>query len=433
MCEENYDNIELRSEEVQEIMGYVPHWVVRSGIATVFAVLLLLLTGSCFFKYPDVIESTVLITTANPPAKVVAAISEKIEEIKVKNEEIVKEGDVLAVLRSSAAASDMLTLKSELGDFRKGFVKDRNTELSFKNYTLGDLQSRYENLIIAINDYKDFMDLDYYGNKIAGAKERLKQYRSKTDVVVEQVKLKKRELTLGERHFKRAEDLYRKGILSKEAYDDAEGRWLAVQNSYESAKGLEADTHIQVQNLKESIGELELKQLGDRRKYEYKVKESVDILRSSISNWELKYLLVAPVSGRVAFSEFWSVNHNVKAGATVMTVIPEGTNKKIIGKVVLPLQRSGKVKEGQRVNIKVHNYPHMEYGMLKGVVQKVALIPSDDSYVVDVSLPERLKTNYGKKLKFIEEMRGQAEIITEDMRLIERFINPIISLFKKSS
>ncbi|MBC8620117.1 hypothetical protein H8788_20470, partial [Parabacteroides faecis] len=44
--------IELRSEEVQEVMGQIPAWIVRWGITLLFVVVLALLVGSYFFIYP---------------------------------------------------------------------------------------------------------------------------------------------------------------------------------------------------------------------------------------------------------------------------------------------------------------------------------------------------------------------------------------------
>ena len=41
--------IELRSEEVQEVMGQIPAWIVRWGITILFIVVLALLVGSYFF------------------------------------------------------------------------------------------------------------------------------------------------------------------------------------------------------------------------------------------------------------------------------------------------------------------------------------------------------------------------------------------------
>jgi HlyD family secretion protein len=53
---------ELRSEEVQEVMGAIPVWILRWGITILFLVVLVLVIGSCFFKYPDVIVSEMTLT-----------------------------------------------------------------------------------------------------------------------------------------------------------------------------------------------------------------------------------------------------------------------------------------------------------------------------------------------------------------------------------
>ena len=46
-------------------------------------------------------------------------------------------------------------------------------------------------------------------------------------------------------------------------------------------------------------------------------------------------------------------------------------------------------------------------------------------------MPKELKTTYKKELSFKSGMTGQAEIITEDIRLIERFVNPIKAVLKR--
>jgi len=50
---------------------------------------------------------------------------------------------------------------------------------------------------------------------------------------------------------------------------------------------------------------------------------------------------------------------------------------------------------------------------------------------VEVSFPEGLTTNYGNTLPFTQEMQGTAEIITEDIRLLERFFQPIQALIQQ--
>lgn len=52
-------------------------------------------------------------------------------------------------------------------------------------------------------------------------------------------------------------------------------------------------------------------------------------------------------------------------------------------------------------------------------------------YVIDIELPNGLRTNYGKELPLSREMKGTAEIVTEDLRLIERLLAPIKKLKSK--
>ena len=81
------------------------------------------------------------------------------------------------------------------------------------------------------------------------------------------------------------------------------------------------------------------------------------------------------------------------------------------------------------MNIKLENYSETEFGMLKGKVSHISLTPDiEGSYYIDVSLPQRLITSYKKEIVFKQEMSGTAEIITEDLRLIERFFYQFKSL-----
>jgi hypothetical protein len=95
------------------------------------------------------------------------------------------------------------------------------------------------------------------------------------------------------------------------------------------------------------------------------------------------------------------------------------------------MENSGKVKTGQKVNIKLANFPYTEFGMLTGKVKSISLVPDQGKYFVEIELTNGLKTNYNKQLPFFQEMTGTAEIITEDMRLIERIIAPMRSMYKE--
>jgi HlyD family secretion protein len=139
---------------------------------------------------------------------------------------------------------------------------------------------------------------------------------------------------------------------------------------------------------------------------------------------------VAPVSGSVTFTKFWSENQNVKAGEKVMTIIPadEGST---LGKISLPLQGAGKVKVGNQVHVQFDNYPHMEFGVVKGFVSNISEVPDEGFYTVEVDFPLDLRTYYDITIPFSQNMQGNAEIYTDKKRLIERVLDPIRSAISK--
>jgi len=154
-------------------------------------------------------------------------------------------------------------------------------------------------------------------------------------------------------------------------------------------------------------------------------------LKKAIKDWESQYLLQSNMDGKVAFLNYWDINQTVNQGDLIFTIIPS-ENSSFIAKLKTPAQNSGKIKKGQRVNIKIENYPDTEFGVLKGTINNISLIPDAEGlYLVKVNLPKTLITSYNKTLDFRQEMRGSAEIITEDLRLIERFFYQFREVLKR--
>ena len=72
--------------------------------------------------------------------------------------------------------------------------------------------------------------------------------------------------------------------------------------------------------------------------------------------------------------------------------------------------------------INLSNYPYEEYGIVTGLIQSISLVPKENNYYITISLPHGLATSYGKRIEFSQEMGCEAEVITEDLRLLDRFI-----------
>ena len=182
--------------------------------------------------------------------------------------------------------------------------------------------------------------------------------------------------------------------------------------------------------MKQEIVTLEAEVREKQFEKERTIRESLSNLSAAIATWENRYVFTAPVAGKVSFSKVWNENQPVTEGDLVMTVIPAEQGK-IIGKIRLPMEGAGKVMEGQRVVIKLDHYPYLEFGMLSGYVKSIAAAPNESAYMVQVNLQDSLLTTYGKTITFRQEMQGDAEIITGDMTLMTRIVNPIRHVLRR--
>ena len=73
----------------------------------------------------------------------------------------------------------------------------------------------------------------------------------------------------------------------------------------------------------------------------------------------------------------------------------------------------------------------MKYGTIQGKVQSISLVPAENFFLVTIKLPQDLITNYNKKLPFAQQINGVADIITENISVLERLFNLLKMMLKK--
>ena len=106
----------------------------------------------------------------------------------------------------------------------------------------------------------------------------------------------------------------------------------------------------------------------------------------------------------------------------------------MIGRVTLPIRNSGKVKKGQKVIIKLDNYPFEEWGSLNGKISSISEVPKQGEqsfYTLFISLDD-LKTSFGKNIVFKQEMQGTGEIVLEELTVLQRIFYQLRKVFDRN-
>ncbi len=422
--------LELHSEPVQEIMGRPPGWLVRSGIAVIVTVVALLLLGSHFVKYPEILTADITINANNLPAQVKARSSGRIDTVFVEDGMPVGEGSPLALIENAADYGDVVLLKNHLAATKRDSVWHIGQDLR-----LGSIQESYLSFVQAANDYQFFLEKDYANILIASKKEQIKVMEENQQNQQERLHISTEQLAIAHDKFRIDSILYSEKGIAKVAFQESQKSYMQQQMSHQSLLSEADNLRLSLLQTGQAVTELEQGRAEQKHGYYMRLRVARDQLEAQITQWEKNYLLVSPTNGVVAITKYWQKNQNITAGETMMTVVPDGASS-YFGKLYLSQRGAGKVKEGQKVDIKLDDYPHMEFGIIQVTLSSISMLPYHDEakgnvYVLEVNLPDSLVTQYGTHIPYRPEMTGVAEIITDDMSVMDRLINPIKAVVKR--
>ena len=429
MAENDLDNMGLRSEQVQENLTKVPHWMIRWGNVLFLSIILLLLLISWFVKYPDIITSEAIVTTQIPPEKEYANISGKLDTILVSDNDKVKSNQPLAIIENSAKYKDVFKLKKIVDS-----IKINNREFnfpinSFQVLFLGDIESTYALFENSYIQYQLNKQLQPFSNESLANRYSISELKRRLNGLYSQKEINKTELSFKEKDLKRSKSLFDKGVISAKDYENKQIEYAQAKRNYKNFESSISQTREAISNANKTSKGTEINRIKQEMTLLKSVIQSFNQLKKAIKDWEYRYILKSNINGTLSFLNVWSDNQSVNQGDLVFTVIPS-ENSSFVAKLKTPSQNSGKIKIGQKVIVKLENYPDTEFGALNGVVNRISLIPDKEgNYYLDVELPKKLITSYNKEIDFKQEMRGTAEIITEDLRLIERFFYQLRNVF----
>ena len=420
--------IELRGEDFQDILGAVPSWILRWGITIIAVVMMILIIGSALFKYPDMVNATMKLTSSQPATSIISKSSGKIQKIFVKDKQFVMTDTYLALIENSADMSDVLYIKQFLSE--NVWEKD-SLVLPRKEINVGNLQSLYSSYYIALSEYIQFRKMNYYPQKIEMTKKRIQQNIEYYHKLLDQREIIEKQLEINKQQYQRDLILKEDKAISDVSFEATYNQYLQGQLSYSNMEMAIENHSMQMNQMSEDLFDTDFQYNSKKESLELQLKSLTMQLQAEIKNWEMSYLLKAPIAGIITFTNYWIENQNIIAGEKAFNIVPQNAGT-YIGRALLPTTRSGKVKIGQDVNINFNSFPNNEFGTVKGVVHNISLVATEvnnqSNYLIEISLPNGLYTTYKKELPFIPEMEGEAQIITKDISLLERFFMPLKKL-----
>lgn len=241
----------------------------------------------------------------------------------------------------------------------------------------------------------------------------------------------------------------------KQAFEESGNDLAAQRETVKQAKAAQDEAEQSVEQVIRDRNTDILKDLNERVTNEPGLRGDLDKAKELLALKSLR----APVSGIVQKIDVTTIGQVVTAGQVLITIVPDGTP--LIVEATLTNQDIGYVKPGQPVEVKIDTFPFQKYGSLKGSVIWVSADAEDkDSAARDLDVrsgtsmsEEEAKaaanpnTGYVYKVRMRTEapqfivdgqprsvqsgMTVQADIVTDQRRIIDFFLSPVEKYLKE--
>ena len=429
---EEHERIELRSDDVQEIIGTPPRMIVRWGTLVVTGAVFVMVALSFWVQYPDKVRGRVTITSKIAAVRVNAQKSDLISKIHVEDGDKVKEGDLLVEMQSAANFEDV----EELEEFTKDLNNADQSELleflssDFRQLEIGTLQPLYAEM------QTNFDKFQFYEQNKAAAKE-ITQVKRQIQNINSGIRIQKRKLKdakatqkLEEIKYERLRNLRNSNDIAPQKVEDQEKIWIAARTRVKEIEDEINSRLLQISGLNKNIGSVESTDSETNNENYINLRSSINNLIGAIDRWNEENLLIAAMNGKVSMVQNWSEKQYIEQGKEIMAILPEDLEDNYFTQLFIPIRGSGRIEVCQRVLLKLDNYPYREFGQLEGVVIEPPGLQREEGLPVKIKLINGLITQSKKVLKLEQELRGEGAIITENrsvfVRIFENVIKPLL-------
>jgi multidrug resistance efflux pump len=418
------------NEHVEELMSKEPAWLIQWGVIIISAVIISFLVIAWIIKYPDVIHSEISLTTPLSPIRISSKINGTVENLYFRDNDYVKKRDAILVIKdeNNTDYKELNRLKMVLDKIKlsKGSPVNEDVLINGDFRNIGNILDKLFEFQSNIENYNVFLKDIAIRKSINKNDEIIEQYKILIAQNSEKVSLTGEQLNVEKIDVERQKKLFEGQVISKKDFEVTLKEHYEVEKNYANVKTDQHLYKLKILELQKENEGLDIEENALNASLFLQLNNSYKELYNAIHMWEDRYVIKAPMDGKIAFLKHNLTSQSLKAEEEIVAIVPS-EEQAIIGEVYMPINGSGKVQIGQRVRIFLDNYPYQEYGILRGQVSSISLLPNNKNYLIKVILPYGLKTSV-RKLEFKQELMGYAEIVTEEKNLLQRVFYKFKSL-----
>lgn len=420
------DKIYSRSDLAQEIISRKPDFFERSALLLFLGILLLLLAGTWFVQYPDIIETTATLTTNDAPKEIVIRQEGRLVKLFAKNDQKLKKNEIIGWIESTASHTEVTDLSKKLDSVIRLIITGQPQKIKSlvnQHYEhLGELQTTYQQFIAAWQQFDDYIINGFYSRKKQLLQQDIASLHKMNTEVDKQKAITKHDIELAEESFKMNDYLLNEKVISKEEYRNEKSKFLNKQSALPQLNTSAIANENQQRDKRKEIYQLD----HDVAQQKIIFEQALETLKNAADDWMRRYILSSPIDGKIVFTVPLQENRFLQQGKIVGYIMPDNTQ--YYAETILPQKNFGKIDTGLQVQLRFNAYPYEEFDFVKGRLNYISKVPSDSGFLATILLNKGLTTNYGKSLQYKNGLKAEALIITQNMRLFQRIYYNIVKM-----
>ncbi len=413
-----------RSDAAQEIISHQPGFVEKWALGLFMAILFLLIAGTWFIRYPDIIEAPANLTANNAPKEIITLQSGRLIKLFVKTGEPVKKGDMIAWIESTANTNEVLNLSEKLDTslslLAQGKSEDVSSLFNYHYQNLGEIQSLYQTFNTALQQYNDYIVNGFYLRKKAMFQGDMSSLKQMNATIESQKNLSKQDQEISNKSLAMNDYLLKEKIISAEEYRNEKSKHV---NKQMAIPQLNANILSNQNQQRDKLKELEQLE-HDVSQQKITFEQGLQTLKSNVDTWIRTYVIKAPLNGVIYFALPLQQDKFIGQGKLLGYINPP--DSKFYAEIYLPQNNLGKVDTGMQVQLRFDAYPYQETGFVKGKLDYISNISSDSGFYATVRLDNGLTTNLKNNIQYKNGLKAQAIVITKNMRLLQRLYYSIV-------
>jgi len=406
---------------MQAVLGYIPKWIVRFGISLVLLIIALLLILAAFIAYPERITAPVTIYRGAKPFQAAFTKTGVLVYPAELSARQVKKGEVVAVLASGLDYAVLTEIKTVLQS------DTGNIKISYQKYisvNLAEMQSSFKNFLLSRNDYLNFLNDPTNQAQIVLSQKELESQRTIFLKQKSALQFTREQLIMQKKGYAQDSVLYAKQLLSRENLENRKNTLLNLERSLISEENSlstqQISTLTQEQTYQQTLQKWTVEKNSKKEAF---LLAKADFL-AAVTIWENSYCLTAPFDGEFLPSAGYKSGQNVAANENI-GIIADNNQSNYLAELTVPAAEKGKLAAGQKVIIRLYDFPEKDFGTLKGQIATIPAVVSGETVKIKAILPNQLLTGSNKKLPDSPQLNGTADIVCKKYSVLARILEPL--------